>query len=443
MSDVSRLKRQEIVGALRIGSVPKRGLELYAVGMQRFERAVDEELGRAAAGQGVFKAVRGEFGAGKTFLARWLEHRAQLAGFATAVVQISGDTPLYRMEKVYRRALEGLRTRESDSGAFRQLVERWFFGLEEEVLGEGNVSESDPAALAKATGDRLEQRLMAVSATQPQFAAALRACHTARLHGDNATAEGLFAWLMAQPNVGADIKRAAGLKGDVDNFGAGGFFRGLLELLRQTGRKGLLLVLDECEIIQRVRDDLREKSLNALRQLIDDLDAGRYPGMYVLVTGTPQFFEGPLGIKKLPPLAQRLHVDFSGDPQFESTRAPQIRLHPFDLDKLVEAGRKVRDLYPAHVPAAIAAKVDEPLLSDIARSVAGQLGQQIGVAPRLYLRKLVQLLDKVDEFEAFDPRSELDIPLDTTGMRPEEMVAAGRVQTVDDIALELGKGSEE
>lgn len=438
-TDPSKLKRQEIVGALRIGSVPKRGLELYSVGMQRFERAIDEELTRAAAGQGVFKAVRGDYGTGKTFFARWLEHRAQQAGFATAVVQISAnDTPLYRMETVYRRALEGLRTREWDQGAFRQLIERWFFSLEEEVLGEGNVDESDPAALARATGDRLEQRLASVSSTQPQFAAALRACHTARLHGDNATAEGLFAWLMAQPNVGSDIKRAAGLRGDVDNFGAAGFFRGLLEVLRQTGRKGLLLVLDECETIQRVRDDLREKSLNALRQLIDDLDGGRYPGMYVLITGTPQFFEGPAGVKRLAPLAQRLHVDFSGDPQFETTRAPQIRLHPFELERLVEAGRKVRDLYPTDRAERLAVSVDDALLRDLVRDVAGQLGQHLGVAPRLFLRKLVEVLDKVDEFDDFDPRANLHSTIDSSAMKPEELVAAGRVRSVDDIVLDLG-----
>ena len=33
------------------------------------------------------------------------------------------------------------------------------------------------------------------------------------------------------------------------------------------------LVLDEVETIQRVRSDSREKSLNALRQLIDDIYA--------------------------------------------------------------------------------------------------------------------------------------------------------------------------
>src|SRR5438105_4545717 len=98
----SRLKRLQIVDALRRGTVPRRGLELFAVGMDRFAKAIDQELASAATGGGVFKAVRGEYGAGKTFFARWLEHRAMQAGFATAVVQISEtDTPLYKMETVY------------------------------------------------------------------------------------------------------------------------------------------------------------------------------------------------------------------------------------------------------------------------------------------------------------------------------------------------------
>src|SRR5690606_25716149 len=107
----------------------------------------------------------------------------------------------------------------------------------------------------------------------PHFAAALRACHAARVAGDLAVAEGLIAWLMGQPNVGAAIKRAANIKGELDSRGAGGFLRGLLEVLKQTGRPGLVLVLDEVETIQRVRDDSRQKSLNALRQLIDELVA--------------------------------------------------------------------------------------------------------------------------------------------------------------------------
>ena len=57
-----------------------------------------------------------------------------------------------------------------------------------------------------------------------------------------------------------------------------GFLQGLLTVLRDAGHPGLVLVLDEVETLQRVRSDVREKALNALRQLIDEVDAGASPG---------------------------------------------------------------------------------------------------------------------------------------------------------------------
>jgi hypothetical protein len=438
MTGPSLLKRREIIDALRLGTVPRRGLELFAVGLERFEKAIDEELESVAAGKGRFKAVRGEYGTGKTFFARWLEHRALEKGFATTLVQISeADTPLYRMETVYRRAVEALQTKEWADAAFRSLIDRWFFQLEEEVLAQGQVDPNDDAAVERGVGDLLEQRLRVVSGTQPQFAAALRACHAARVRGDHATAEGLVAWLMGQPNVGAGVLRPANLKGDLDHDSAAGFFRGQLEVLKQTGRRGLVLVLDEVETIQRVRADSREKSLNALRQLIDDLAAERYPGLYVLITGTPLFFDGPQGIKRLPPLAQRLHTDFGPDPRFDSARAAQIRLQPFDLDKLVTVGRRVRELYPSSSGDRIATRVDDGVLLALASTVSGALGGKVGIAPRIYLRRLVALLDQVDEHPEFDPKSHAGLALDPNEMNDDERVAAGVSRSVDEIHLDV------
>jgi hypothetical protein len=434
----SLLKRREIIDALRFGTVPRRGLELFAVGLEPFEKVIDEELEMAAAGKGRFKAVRGEYGTGKTFFARWIEHRALEKGFATTLVQISEtETPLYRMETVYRRAIEALQTKEWSDGAFRSLVDRWFFQLEEEVLGQGKVDPNDDAAVERGVGELLEQRLRVVSGTQPQFAAALRGCHAARVRGDPATAEGLVAWLMGQPNVGAAVLRAANLKGDLDHDGAAGFFRGLLEVLRQTGRRGLLLVLDEVETIQRVRADSREKSLNALRQLIDDLAAERYPGLYVLITGTPLFFDGPQGVKRLPPLAQRLHTEFAADPKFDAARAPQIRLQPFDLAKLVAVGQKVRELYPSEVSHRMATKVDDEVLRMLAATAAGRFGGKSSVAPRIYLRRLVGLLDQVEEHPDFDPKIHAALQIDPLELNEEERAAAGLSRSVDDIQLDL------
>lgn len=441
MTDASPLKRREIIEALRIGAVPKRGLELYATGLERFEEAIDEELEAVAAGRGRFKAVRGDYGAGKTFFSRWLEHRARERGFATTLVQISEtETPLYKLQTVYRRAIESLQTQEWSEGAFGSLIDRWLFSLEEEVIDAGTANPDNATAFGKAVGELMEKRLADL---QRQYAAVLRACYSARLRGDHAAEQGLISWLMGQPNVAASIKREAEITGDLDSDGAAGFLRGLLEVLRQTGRKGLVLVLDEVETIQRVRADSREKSLNALRQLIDDVHGGRYPGLYIVITGTPAFFDGPQGIRRSKPLADRLHTDFSGDQRFFNPRAPQIWLTAFDLARMNTVGRRVRDLYVSKTPQRIKTTVDDGMVERIAKSIAGQLGDKVGIAPRLFLRRLVDILDRVEAFPDFDPAKDYDSKLTAKELSAEEADAAGMQRSVDDIELDLSQKSDE
>ena len=58
----------------------------------------------------------------------------------------------------------------------------------------------------------LERRLAEVARTTPAFAAALRAYRRATLAGDQATAEGLIAWIGGQPHVAAAARRAAGIR---------------------------------------------------------------------------------------------------------------------------------------------------------------------------------------------------------------------------------------
>jgi hypothetical protein len=258
------------------------------------------------------------------------------------------------------------------------------------------------------------------------------------LGGDEATAEGLVAWLGGQPHVAASIRRSAGVRGELDYFGALGFLQGLLIVLRDSGHGGLLLVVDEVETLQRVRTDVREKALNALRQLIDDVDAGRFPGMYLLITGTPAFFDGTQGMQRLPPLAQRLATDFTTDARFDNPRAVQIRLSGFSQELLQSVGRTVRDLYADGNDAAerIRTVVDDDYVVELAAAVSGSLGGKVGVAPRIFLKKLVgDILDRVDQFPDFNPHQHYKLTLHATELNDVERNAAAGTVTVDDIAL--------
>lgn len=436
---ISPRRRQEIIDALRRGSVPQRSLDAFAVGLEPFEEALGEELTTVAGGAGVFKAVRGEYGSGKTFFARWLQERAKQKGFATAEVQISEtETPLHRLETVYRRLIERLSTSDTHQGALRGILDAWFYALEEDVLAEGEVDESDQAGLLSRSTALMELRLAAVNRHSPAFATALRAYRRATAEGENAIADGILAWLSGQPNVGMSAKRYAGLKGNVDHFGALSFLQGLLVILKDSGFSGLLLVLDEVETLQRVRSDVREKSLNALRQLLDEIDSGRFPGLYVLITGTPAFFDGPQGVHRLPPLAQRLAADFKTDARFDNPRATQIRLSAFDRDRLEEVGRRIRDLYAEQAKSRqrILDLADDAYVADLVSAVTGRLGGKVGIAPRVFLKKLVgEVLDRIDQFEDFHPRRDFALTVSDGELTEVERNAAAA--TPDDIELEL------
>lgn len=234
------------------------------------------------------------------------------------------------------------------------------------------------------------------------------------------------------------MKRTAGIKGDVDHFMSLGFLQGLLVLLRDAGHRGLVVVLDEVETLQRVRGDVREKSLNALRQLVDEIDAGRFPGLYLLITGTPAFFDGPQGVQRLAPLAGRLHVDFGPEARFDNPRAPQIRLPGFDRERLCEVGAKVRDIFAdgCDNPERVRAVVDDAYVAALADAVTGDLGGKVGIAPRLYLKKLVDVADRVDLNDDFDPRR--DYPLTVTDAELTVVERNARAATTpDDIELDL------
>jgi hypothetical protein len=88
----------------------------------------------------------------------------------------------------------------------------------------------------------------------------------------------------------------------------------------------------------------------------------------------------------------------------------QLRLTTFDHDRLVEVGTKVRDLFAADCQPRIEsdrhALANAEYLDTLARALdAGKLGGKVGIAPRLFLKKLVaDVLDRIDQHDDFDPR---------------------------------------
>ncbi len=74
---------------------------------------------------------------------------------------------------------------------------------------------------------------------------------------------------------------------------------------------------------------------------------------------------------------------------------------------------------------------------DLAEAVTGKLGGKVGVAPRIFLKKLVaDVLDRVDQFPDFDPRQHYALTIAENELKPVERQAMGATD-VDEIELNL------
>ena len=73
----------------------------------------------------------------------------------------------------------------------------------------------------------------------------------------------------------------------------------------------------------------------------------------------------------------------------------------------------------------------------MAEAVTGHLGGKVGVAPRIFLKKLVaDVLDRIDLFPDFDPRRDYKLTITDRELNISERVAMG-ADDVDEIELEL------
>ena len=86
--------------------------------------------------------------------------------------------------------------------------------------------------------------------------------------------------------------------------------------------------------------------------------------------------------------------------------------------------------------ARIAGRCDDAYVRDLASAVAGRLGGRVGIAPRVFLKKLVaDVLDRIDQFSDFDPRQHYALTVSDSELTAVERNAAA-VADVDDIELE-------
>lgn len=403
MSTLTQKDVEHVFESLRKGLVPERGIDAFAVGVEKQRAELHRQLELAKSGEGTIKFLRGGYGCGKTFMARLAILDARARGFATSFVVVSdNDLRFHRFDDVYRKVMTELGTASCPRGALGDILDRWIGRVEDSLIA-GGADEAAPDFDEKVRR-RLDDDLAAMTGGHaPQdFVRVIQTIFALKQKGEVAEAGALISWLCGSGNVSASAKKAAGIKGDLGSRDALDYLRGVLEIVKAAGYAGLLIVIDEAETILRMRSDSRHKSLNGIRQIADA--AGSYPGMLWVFTGTPEFFDTRHGVAGLAPLHERIRFLKQG--RFASLRQAQLELVPFDAARLRSVALRLRELCPTQDRGRLEQKISAAFIDRLVAEVTAGFKGDVGVVPRQFLRAFVTQLDMIEEHADYDPMSE-------------------------------------
>jgi P-loop Domain of unknown function (DUF2791) len=403
MTNMSQRDIEHIFERLRSGVVPERGLEAFAVGIDRSRSEIGRQLDLAGNNEGVFKFLRGGYGCGKTFMARLALLDAQAKGFATSFVVVSdNDLHFHRFDDVYRKVVQELATDRCDRGALGFILDRWIARMEDAAIDGG--ANPDAEDFDAQVQQRIESDLASLTGGKApeDMTRVLRSIFALKQQNKFPEASALLSWLSGSENVAASSKRIAGIKGDIGSKEAMDYLQGILAITKAAGYKGLVIVIDEAETMLRMKTDIRAKSLNGIRQICDAAD--RYPGLFWVFTGTPEFFDTNRGVAGLSPLHDRLKLIKTGN--FANPRQPQLVLTSFDAERLKNVALKLREIYPTEQRDRLTKKVTPEFIDLLVNKVTQGFGGDVGIVPRQFLRQLVNILDLAATEPEFDPMTD-------------------------------------
>lgn len=413
MTTMTKKTVEHIFESLRKGLVPERGIDAFAVGIEKQRGEIHRQLELARDGEGTIKFLRGGYGCGKTFMARMAILDAQKRGFATSFVVVSdNDLKFHRFDDVYRKVMTELGTASCARSALGDILDRWIGKVEEGLIAAGD-DENGPDFDEKVR-KRLDENLASLTGGQaPQdFVRVIQTIFDLKQSGDIAEAGALTSWLCGSGNVAVSAKKAAGIKGDIGSRDALYYLRGVLEIVKAAGYQGLVIVIDEAETILRMRSDSRHKSLNGIRQIADA--AGSYPGLLWLFTGTPEFFDTRHGVAGLTPLHDRIRFLKQG--RFASLRQAQLELVPFDANRLRAVALKLRELFPSNDRGRVDGRVSPEFIDRLVAEVTLGFKGDVGVVPRQFLREFITQMDLVEEHDDY-------VPMNEYGFKPKALNA--------------------
>ena len=372
---------------LKNGVVPSSTDGWPYVGRQAERHEMERLLHLTSSGQGSVKFISGDYGSGKTVFSRSVEANALQQGFVVSRIQLNKSCLINNWETFYAQLMHHLMFEEDGQLCrdFEHLFDAWIRRLRQ------NSDRTQAAGELQRVIDRMH-------GFHHGFARAFLTYIQARIRNDRELAYNAASWIKGEQNIPASLKATFGVKGSVGRNSSMDFLKAFVHLLQLLSYRGLLIVVDELDLIRTVRSDIRRTCYENVRFLYDGIVQGDFGPCAGLFLATPHLFsDHEKGIPSHPPLDGRLgYPGRTAGPEPADLRRPVLHFSALGEEELNRLTRQVIRLYQKaydYTPRISPEGIRNWALLSLHQSSRIKLG----VNTRSYLIHLVGILDTMQQ----------------------------------------------
>ena len=246
--------------------------------------------------------------------------------FAVSYVSLksSGECPFHRLDLVYKAIAAGIlpplnqeERNPDDLKGMANFLRIWYTSRFQEHRSRGK----DVSSAREEVDNEIKQ---IDTTTSISFRNAVVKALKALAAGDDILFDEMCQWLLGEDGIRPSLMKH-GVNERVDKTTAFKMIRSLGQVVRQMGYSGLIVLLDEAEMVSSLSTKQREQHLSNLRELIDECGLSTFQGMMLLYAVPDEnFLDGRTQVYEA--LRQRLST------QFDDLNPYGVRI---ELEKLV------------------------------------------------------------------------------------------------------------
>lgn len=317
MNNLTEKEAKVIINAYKNGVVSSNQPKSLCVGREEelleFQRCLDN----TSDGIGTVKWVSGKYGTGKTFLLNKVKEIALEQNFVVSSIQINSGFKFNNLEKLYYQMMHHLYIEqfESKKCSFDDLFQRW-------------IDKIQSSADKKKSINEINYVIHELNNYNNSFSRAFLAYIRAKITKNRPLAEAVGAWITGEKNIPTDMKKKFDIIGNVDKVNMLDFLKAFNRLVELMGYSGIVVIVDELDLLLNERKDIRHNSYANIRQLIDLIGTGDiYNALFVFSITPELFLNTEKGIPSYDALNQRLgHAVIIENDSLADLRQPVIHL---------------------------------------------------------------------------------------------------------------------